>query len=134
MTEAWIVRDMARQKLRQELMWQVWEAAAEEAGGRFLLRLAEAIVAFLNHKSRRDAPVTRANEFFFEKIVPRINEFARTPAENRALLAMFLEKDLLPSALNHYYAVLQLEEFKHPELVFHAPSAMSEMAEEDGEG
>jgi len=123
--EAWIVRDIERQELRQRLMREAWKAA-EENGGRFLLRLAETIVAFLVHKSKRNMPVT-SGQFLFEKVISEIERFARSPAENWALLAMFLEKDLLPSALNSYYAELQRQEIEEPEVIFHAPSAMSEV-------
>jgi len=130
-TEAWIVRDMERQELRQKLMREAeaWEET-EENRGRFLLRLAEAIAALLVHKSEMRVPPTRASAFLFGKVTPEIESFARSEAEYWAILAMFLEKDVLPSALSSYYAELQRQEIEEPEVIFRAPSAMSEVPPE----
>ena len=63
---------------------------------------------------------------FKEKIMPRVEAFARTDSEARVLLATLL-KTLLDHGLRPFYHELQREKHENPELIFQAPSATSEV-------
>lgn len=58
-----------------------------------------------------------------------IMSFARSEAEQRELVAR-LTRELLNSATNRFGNDLRRDELDHPSIIFHAPSAMSDVIED----
>ena len=64
--------------------------------------------------------------FFFEVVLTEIHEFARSQAEEDSLLAEFLEQ-IVETISMVFYQNLRKEEDRNPQLIFQAPSPMSEV-------
>ncbi|MBI4128721.1 MAG: hypothetical protein HY460_01605 [Parcubacteria group bacterium] len=131
MAQAWQVRESERQRLLERLMHKVLDE--EERRGSphaFCLELAQCIL----QKLRGGASFASMHTVDIELYVYYVNEvsvplrmFARSPTETRALLATFLLRHLLPSALSPIYSDLGKEEHENPKKMFGAERATDEV-------
>lgn len=126
MIEAWMLREIQRQGLLEKVMREVYEA--EEKGTFKLLWLVEIIIKYFDGMRPENTSFT-ANvpaQFFFERILPEIKSFARADEEANFLVAELLQK-VLKSALMPIHSAKMALEMNNPQLIFNAPSAMTEV-------
>ncbi len=135
MAEAWMVRNLERQKLLEELMSEVYRYDDKNQRDRVCnasMQLVDVIIKFLysvksaladNNTWRGE---TEAHKLFENSFLPKIVSFARSELELYFLLAE-LSKKILNSALTPIRSALMHIEIIDPQLIFHAPSAMSPM-------
>ena len=130
MAEAWMKRESERRGFLDTLRRAVMDEEAE-AHRRIhsQLDMCKAIVEYF--AEREDAPSvpffdTSARRFFRTKVLPEIEEFARTHEEVLALVAgLFLEE--CQSIVQHFRAPLQEQEIIDPGRVFGGHSEMDEV-------
>ena len=130
MAEAWMKREAERQGFLDTLRRAVMDEEAE-AHRRIhsQLDMCKAIVEYF--AEREDAPSvpffdTSARRFFRTKVLPEIEEFARTHEEVLALVAgLFLEE--CQSITLCFRQPLVKQEISEPERVFEGHEAMDEV-------
>ena len=127
MTQAWMKRSSERQALFESLMRQVYDADEEKNDPHFLFRFAKTGLSYLQQR-RRNIPRhdMQDTEELFYKFRTQITEFARSPAEEDEMVAQLTVK-VLEAALQHFHSELSKDESEHPEIIFHAPTATSEV-------
>jgi hypothetical protein len=120
-TPAWQKREYERQQLLESLMREAYDLEEtvphkdhDSAG--LLLVLASEILRIKTHAARRCNRHTEA--FVVGRVIPVLRDFARSKAEFSALFARFLEKHVLPAALNPIFSELQREELHEPKKIF----------------
>lgn len=131
MTEAHVKRDVERQDFLDQLKRQIYEEE-EETHDRMQMQapFAIAIVAHLASRGRTKLPFaidSPAATFFEGAILPQINEFARTPEEEGALVAELLQWEA-NSIANSFRSALQTQEIHEPGRLFEGRQAMDEAA------
>lgn len=128
MVEAWVKRNAERQTLRGELLQDLLAEEDERGDPSFLLKAAQPLCQYLQQRRLNTPRHISFDEepFFLERILLRVQDFARSQAEQDAFIAELLVK-MLESASLHFGAELRREEMYHPNLIFHAPSGMYEV-------
>lgn len=136
MTPAWQVREYERQKLVKRLRDQLWDLIDQcgdpDNPDDVCLDVATMIIYRLNANRPEQEPLVHpgARAFVYTTALPQIREFARVEEEATALMSIFLEK-ILETPLGHLKANLLSAEIHRPQEVFHASSAMTEVAFEN---
>ena len=133
MVEAWHKRGHERQELLNGLMREAHEQQEDREDEVYLFKLAATILDYL-HQRKEQAPLRhmRTSEFFSERVLLAISEFARTQEEADYLFSEFLKK-VFESTQISFSAALTAQEQNHPQLVFHAPSAMTQVPLGEGD-
>ena len=125
-TEALTLRGMERENLLGKLFDMA--LAEEEKDPVFLYKVARALLGHVQQR-KYNAPrhdMDQNPEFFNEVVFPEIQRFARSQAEEDSLFADFLEH-IVDAIVIDFYITLRREEEHNPQLIFQAPSAMSEV-------
>lgn len=140
MPRAWQIRDYQRQRLIEKLVHMIMDKDDTDSDW-FLDDLAIVILEYLEIRCRHIkeenmlAEYARRGErrlidnirFFLTEIVPKIDSFARTPAEERVILAELIEK-VLKMLAAPLYSDLRIAEMNNPRLMFKAASATTEVS------
>lgn len=139
MPPAWQVRDHQRQRLVEKLAHVIMDQD-DTVGDLFLDDLVIVILEYLKIRCRHIkeenllAKYARHGEyglidiirFFLTEIVPKIDSFTRTPAEERVILVELIEK-ILKMLAAPLYSDLRNVEMSKPQLIFKAASATAEV-------
>lgn len=132
MAEAWMVRGAQRQRLLEKLMSEVYREAEAFNDDRFFYYMAGALIDHLHNKviagplQEKGWGSTSYAKDVFDRLLPEIENFARTSSEENFILVEFLNK-VVHSIFCSVSSDLRHDEIFSPETVFQAPSAMAEV-------
>lgn len=130
MTDAWMQRGSERQEFLDQLKSAIMDEE-EESHKRLTIQIPFTI-SILHHLGEREGVVfnlyrdSPAWTFFYEKVLPQIKEFARTPEEEAFLVTELLIWEIA-SLTNLPRLSLTTQEMSHPELLFDGHQAMDKV-------
>ncbi len=127
MTDAWMKRGAERQEFLESLKRQIIDEE-EESHQRLTVQIPLAIAVMELLGASSPAPITvvakeKVWHLLSKKVWPQIKSFARTPEEEKALLAELLLWEA-NSLANYFKAPLQTQEIDEPEKLFEGRQAM----------
>lgn len=130
MTEAWVKRSIERQDLLGILKRAVMEEE-EETHNRlpYQFAMCRAIMQYLAERDDVEPGSNTemvARQFFLTKVLPAIEEFARTPEEKMALVTELFKWEC-ESISRHFEQPLRTQEAIEPEKVFDGHQTMDEV-------
>ena len=133
MTEAWMIRSGERQRFLETLEKNFYDMADNKnPSGKstdpfYLLAARKIIEELAEHlRNRLDVKQGNAVDLFLMNAYKEVAAFARSPEEENALLARFVE-ELFKTGVSSFQRALSEQERINPELIFHAPSAMTKV-------
>jgi hypothetical protein len=136
MPQAWLVRGLQLQEFIENVMYRIREKEEESETANWQKFLCDLVTVIL--LEMRENQITKriteagleealeAEEFFASSILKPLGNFARTESEKKALMAEILEK-VVTSFTREFYWALAKEEDNNPMVIFHAPSATTEV-------
>ena len=118
---AWQVREYQRQQLLEKLLREacdLQDRSGGEGGNYFLLEIALAVLQELEGPGHSGNRSIVSQKFFDTVVLPQVKDFSRSDEECQALLARFVQKHLLSSALNSIHGKLVSQEVHEPLKIF----------------